>query len=71
MTTDGRLVRKPDGWWIVDYEFDPDMGPYDTKQEAKEDLIGLRRSEPFVSEILELEGRSKALSWALKRNGLE
>jgi hypothetical protein len=66
---DGYLVRRKSGWWILDYRNDPSMGPYATKAEAKDDLIGLRRSEPFVSEILELSGA--ALRRALRKNGLD
>jgi hypothetical protein len=64
----GRLEKRSDGWWIVEYLSDPDMGPYDTRGEAEEDLRGLRRSEPFLKEIMELEGW--ALRDALRRHEL-
>ncbi len=64
----GRLTKRPDGWWIVDYQTDPDMGPYRTKREAAEDLCGLRRSEAMLCKLLAASG--KRLGKVRKRYGL-
>lgn len=38
------LQRRTDGWWIVDTPQDVDeMGPYDTKADAQDDLRGVER----------------------------
>ncbi len=64
----GHLTKCPDGWWIVDYQSDPDMGPYRTKREAQEDLTGLRRSEPMLRKLLAASG--KQLEKVKRRFGL-
>lgn len=64
----GRVEKREDGWWIVNYKDDPEMGPYDTKKEALEDLEGLKQSDPFWEEISELSGW--ALQQAIREHGL-
>lgn len=51
-TPAGHLERCADGWWITDYQADPDMGPYRTAKDAADDLRALRRSEPFIRQVL-------------------
>lgn len=39
-----RIVKRPDGWWIVDTP--PDIletGPYSTKAEAEDDMRGVEQ----------------------------
>ena len=36
-----RLARREDGWWIVGIP--PEMGPYDVKADAVEDMHGCKR----------------------------
>lgn len=42
-----KVVRRNDGWWIVDVPESEDCGPYDTQREAVEDLRGLERTERY------------------------
>ena len=40
----GSLQQRPDGWWILIPELGcPDHGPYGRREEAQDDLMGLRR----------------------------
>jgi hypothetical protein len=53
----GHLERRDDGWWIIGYTPDPEMGPYRTRREAQDDLNALRRSEPMLRRLLAANGR--------------
>jgi len=40
-----KVKRLEDGWWIVDVPEDVlEMGPYDTKAEALDDMKGVQRT---------------------------
>ena len=40
-----KVKRLEDGWWIVDVPEDVlEMGPYDTKAEALDDMRGVQRA---------------------------
>jgi len=38
-----KLEKRSDGWWITQIPECPDCGPYNTKDDAREDLNGLDR----------------------------
>ncbi len=40
-----KIRKRKDGWWIIEVPECEDCGPYDTKEEAEEDLKGLERTE--------------------------
>ena len=37
------VVKRTDGWWILDVPDSNDCGPYDTRSEAEDDRRGISR----------------------------
>ena len=37
------VIKEDDSWWFRDPMFGTQVGPYDTKQEAEDDLRGVTR----------------------------
>ena len=45
------IVNVPKGWYIEKYG--PEFGPYDTRAEADEDLVGLHRLAIDMPELID------------------
>ena len=44
MVTLMKITKRPDGWWIVNTPDDvEEMGPYDRRVDAAEDMAGVKR----------------------------
>ena len=45
-----KVVKQPDGFWIIGVPGTPACGPYETKSEATEDMRGMARCFRNINE---------------------